>query len=150
MTDADLTTEQRLERLDRVLRQLGRPCVGIGDTGDEPAAARAGLPNVGAGGATEFSLRDFLDSVDDLTAGQRRQFIDAYQRVIKVANLYIDGCRSMHAVAPIQRLKILAGRAEAISSAAFHVEMRAIFRSLCDLHIIDVGKLIAVSTLDST
>lgn len=71
---------------------------------------------------------------EDLTLGEREQVID--QALILVEQLYVHLPlkRAMHAVDPIQRLRLLKYRLRKISERRFHDEMISIFMGLRDMH----------------
>jgi hypothetical protein len=72
--------------------------------------------------------------MSDLTPEERQQIVD--QAVILIEQLYVHLPlkRAMHAVDPIQRLKLLKYRLHTISVRRFHDEMISIFTGLRDMH----------------
>jgi hypothetical protein len=81
-----------------------------------------------------ISLREFLDTPDALSVEDRRVVIDEALVLIEQLYVHLPLKRAMHAVDPVQRLKLLQRRVEGLSEREFHDEMIAIFVGLRDLH----------------
>lgn len=80
-------------------------------------------------------LSDFLSRVSALTTEERKLVVE--QAIVLLQDFYVHLPlkRAMHAVDPLQRLRLLQRRLERpISELAFHAQMTAIFTSLRDLH----------------
>jgi C-terminal processing protease CtpA/Prc len=69
-----------------------------------------------------------------LRTSQRQRIVDQALVLIEQLYVHLPLKRSMHAVDPIQRLKLLKHRLEGMSERAFHNEMILIFTRLRDLH----------------
>ena len=70
------------------------------------ATLASGLTGLGAA----VTLRQFLDTVDELDRNQREQLTDVALRMIEQVYVHLPMKRAMHAVEPIQRLKLLKQR----------------------------------------
>ena len=80
-------------------------------------------------------LRDFLASVDKLNEDERELVVEQAIKLLESFYVHLPLKRAMHAVDPLQRLRLLQRRVRQISSEiAFHHEMTDIFTSLRDLH----------------
>jgi len=80
-------------------------------------------------------LRAFLSKIKDLTKAQRLVLVQ--QAIVLLEGFYahLPLKRAMHAVDPLQRLRLLQHRLDQFESDfAFHAEMTDIFTSLRDLH----------------
>jgi hypothetical protein len=96
-----------------------------------PAAAPLGGPGVPAGARL---LKDFRDTVQRLTEVDRQKIVDAALFMLERVYVHLPLKRAMHAIDPLQALKILKQRSAGLSERGFHDEMIAIFHSLRDLH----------------
>ena len=87
-------------------------------------------PNVGA----VIGLPEFLAMTGELTEAERRTIVD--QALILIDDLYVHLPlkRAMHAVDPVQQLKLLRRRIGALTERQFHDGMISIFKHLRDLH----------------
>lgn len=85
-------------------------------------------------GLDAVSLDEFLKSIGKLTLADRECLVN--QALVLIDDLYVHLPlkRAMHAVDPIQRLKLLKYRNARLSERAFHNEMISIFMGLRDLH----------------
>ena len=84
-----------------------------------------------------ISIPEFLASVTPLTRKQRLALIDQAMVLLDDNYVHLPLKQAMHAIDPLQRLKLLRHRIdhEAFASeSAFHQEMLKIFVSLRDLH----------------
>ena len=92
--------------------------------------ATAQNPNLGA----IVTLPDFLGTVGELTLEERTVIID--QALVLIDDLYVHLPlkRAMHAIDPVQSLKLLKRRLPRITERQFHNEMITIFKGLRDLH----------------
>jgi C-terminal processing protease CtpA/Prc len=84
-------------------------------------------------GATQ-TLADFRATTGQLTLLQRRQIVDQSLVMIDQIYVHLGLKRAMHAVDPVQRLKLLRQRLATWSERAFHDEMISIYAHLRDLH----------------
>ena len=69
-----------------------------------------------------------------LSPDQRRLLVDQALALIEHLYVHLPLKRAMHAVDPIQRLRLLRHRSEGLSESAFHAELVSIFTRLRDLH----------------
>jgi len=81
--------------------------------------------------STLFELRG---QIEDLTLEERTLVIEQALVLIEQLYVHLPLKRAMHAVDPVQRLKLLKGRAAGFSEREFHDELIAIFTELRDLH----------------
>ncbi len=81
-----------------------------------------------------ITLPDFLATAEVLTPAQRRTIVG--QALILIDDLYVHLPlkRAMHAVDPVQQLKLLRRKVGAITEREFHNEMISIFKEMRDLH----------------
>ena len=85
------------------------------------------------------SLRDFLATAGKLTLEERKLIVE--QAIVMLEHFYVHLPlkRAMHAVDPLQRLRLLLLRLPCIGSeSAFHAEMISIYNHLRDLHTVYV------------
>lgn len=80
------------------------------------------------------TLPDFVVTAGQLTEAERQQIVDQALIVIDHIYVHLRLKRAMHAVDPVQRLKLLRLRLDSYSERAFHDEMISIFTHLRDLH----------------
>src|SRR5262245_2085597 len=102
-----------------------------------PATARMGAlaesaPSTTSGGIT--TLEQFLATTGTLTAAERGQIVDQAQVMLESLYVHLPLKRAMHAIDPVQRLKLLRGHLAELSERQFHDEMIDIFTELRDLH----------------
>lgn len=113
-----------------------------GERPREPTAAPAAAGDVPAAEGTQGPVRlaDFLDRrSSELLDADRQLLVDQAITLLDDAYVHLELKRAMHAVEPIQRLRLLRdqlGRPEAagMSDLDFHRKMTSIFTSLRDLH----------------
>jgi hypothetical protein len=80
-------------------------------------------------------LREFLDTIDELDHAARVEIVDQAICLLEGFYAHLPLKRAMHAVDPVQRLKLLKRRLHMLESEIqFHHEMTTIFTSLRDLH----------------
>ncbi|MEK6335679.1 MAG: S41 family peptidase [Acidobacteriota bacterium] len=84
-------------------------------------------------GATQ-TLSGFLDTAGTLTLPEREKIIDQALVLLDEFYVHLPLKRAMHAIEPLQRLKLLKQRHSKLSERAFHDEMISIFVHLRDLH----------------
>jgi cytosine/adenosine deaminase-related metal-dependent hydrolase/C-terminal processing protease CtpA/Prc len=109
-----------------------------------PDADRRVVPlgDAAAGRAEAPRLADFLAGVGDgsLSVADRRLLVDQALLVIEQCYVHLVLKRAMHAIDPVQRLRLLRDRLGVLtdetrgSEVEFHREMAGIFTSLRDLH----------------
>jgi hypothetical protein len=80
------------------------------------------------------TLQQFLATTGTLTAAQRSKLVDQAELMLDMLYVHLPLKRSMHAIDPIQRLKLLRFRLGTMSERQFHDEMIDIFTKLRDLH----------------
>jgi hypothetical protein len=148
---ADSTLEQRVAWLQQGLREIGRFCLELGnghpptDGETEPRTPPHHPPNQPAAPAAADDIRpldEFLQDVQDLNPQERRQVVDAAIAMLSQIFVHLPLKRSMYAIDPLQRLRLLRERlAEEMaantvdrSARGFHDEMIDVFHSLRDLH----------------
>ncbi|PZG03292.1 S41 family peptidase [Nonomuraea aridisoli] len=93
-----------------------------------------------AGGVAKQELQDFLRTADTLTLDDRRLLVQ--QALVLVEHNYVHRPlkEAMHAVNPVQRLRLLAQRLNRQTPATmgpewrFHAELSEVFHSVRDLH----------------
>jgi len=100
---------------------------GMETTHPQAAAVAANL------GAVE-TLKEFLATTGELSAGEREEIVDQALVLIENFFVHLPLKRAMHAIDPLQRLKLLRRRHSRLSERAFHDEMITIFTHLRDLH----------------
>ena len=81
-----------------------------------------------------ITLPDFLATTGTLTPAQRKTIVR--QALILIDDIYVHLPlkRAMHAVDPVQRLKLLRRTLGTVTEREFHNEMISIFKELRDLH----------------
>jgi hypothetical protein len=90
-------------------------------------------------GATE-ELQTFRAHAVDLSLPNRRRIVEQAMVLIERNYVHLQHKIAMHAVNPVQRLRLLQARLDAATpqdlppGAAFHAEMSEIFHSMRDLH----------------
>jgi hypothetical protein len=107
-----------------------------------PAGPDADLTAAGAGTAQGALLSDFLAGVGDgaLTLADRIVLVDQALLMIEQCYVHLVLKRAMHAVDPVQRLRLLRDRLGTLTEATrgpeveFHRELGEIFASVRDLH----------------
>ena len=96
--------------------------------------ATNGNPSVIGAPAMAQSLQDQLEQIVALTPEQRALLLDQALHLIDNYYVHLPLKRAMHAIDPVQRLKLLRNRLAGLSDRQFHSELLAIFNSLRDLH----------------
>jgi hypothetical protein len=90
--------------------------------------------------AATVPLPDFLDTAGTLTLDQRKLLVDQALLVLDQNYVHLPLKVAMHAVNPLQRLRVMRARMERQTTATmqaewmFHREMSSIFHSVRDLH----------------
>jgi hypothetical protein len=84
-------------------------------------------------GAT-LTLQEFLTITSELTLEERQRIVDQALVLIEQCYVHLPLTRAIHAVDPVQRLKLLRYRLNSLSERRFHDEMISIFTELRDLH----------------
>src|SRR5437764_4957182 len=96
-----------------------------------------------AAGAEAMLLSEFLESIKDrrgLSRSERLRIIDQVILLLEMNYVHLPLKRAMHAINPIQQLKLLKFRLETRdrgkmeSGTQFHRRLLEIFASLRDLH----------------
>jgi hypothetical protein len=124
----------------------GTPAAARGKRGTaRPAMAAApflaaAAPEVRDRLAETLSLHDFLPSAGNLTLSERRLLVDQALVLMEQNYAHLPLKMAMHAVNPVQKLRLLKTRLERFTPATmgpewmFHAEMSEIFHSVRDLH----------------
>src|ERR671921_2517990 len=81
-----------------------------------------------------ITLQEFLVTTGGLTLEERQRIVDQALVLIEQFYVHLPLKRAMHAVDPVQRLKLLRFRLHTLSERRFHDEMISIFMGLRDLH----------------
>lgn len=81
-----------------------------------------------------ITLQEFLTRTSELTLEERQGIVDQALVLIEQFYVHLPLKRAMHAVDPVQRLKLLRYRLQTLSERRFHDEMISIFMELRDLH----------------
>jgi hypothetical protein len=89
---------------------------------------------VGSGHSAPASLAEFLRTIDELSPAERKEIIGRGITLIGQVYVHLQLKRAMHAVDPLQRLRLLQQRIGSVTDREFHREMASIFNSLHDLH----------------
>lgn len=84
-------------------------------------------------GATQ-TLPEFLATTGELSLAERLQIVDQAQVMIEQIYVHLPLKRAMHAVDPLQRLRLLRLRLGSLSERDFHDEMISLYTGLRDLH----------------
>lgn len=111
-------------------------------TGKKTAAARKTTARRKAAvkEASAVPLSDFLDSAGTLTLDQRKLLVDQALLILGENYVHLPLKVAMHAVNPLQRLRVMRARMERQTDDTmqaewmFHREMSSIFHSVRDLH----------------
>lgn len=105
---------------------------GIGGVGLSGAAA--GVAAAGAAGGST-ALETFLKTAGALTPAERLTIVNQAILLLEGFYVHLPLKRAMHAVDPLQRLRLLRHRlGELGGETRFHAEMTSIFTSVRDLH----------------
>ena len=83
---------------------------------------------------TTKTLQEFRATTSELTTEERGRIVDQALVLIEQFYVHLPLKRAMHAVDPVQRLKLLKYRLRTLSERRFHDEMISIFMELRDLH----------------
>lgn len=100
-------------------------------------AGGAGLANAAAAAAADGStaLETFLGTAGSLTPAERLLIVNQAILLLEGFYVHLPLKRAMHAVDPLQRLRLLRHRLDQLGGETrFHAEMTAIFTSVRDLH----------------
>lgn len=84
--------------------------------------------------ASTPELTDVLAGGEPLTVDERHQLVRQALALIEQLFVHLPLKQAMHAVDPLQRLRLLDRRLEGLSDRRFHDEMISIFVGLRDLH----------------
>lgn len=104
--------------------------------GRPPAAGPSSPAAVAPAGVADGSsnLETFLKTAGSLTAAERLTLVNQAVQLLEGFYVHLPLKRAMHAVDPLQRLRLLRRRAGQLSETQFHAEMTSIFTSVRDLH----------------
>lgn len=81
-----------------------------------------------------MTLPEFLELTSELATDERALLTEQARVLIEDLYVHLPLKRAMHAVDPIQRLRLLRHRLERLSGPRFHDELIRIFTALRDLH----------------
>jgi hypothetical protein len=79
-------------------------------------------------------FRAFVDQQPALTGAQRSVLVEQARVLVEELYVHLPLKRAMHAVDPVQRLRLLQRRMSTLDDRAFHAELLDIFISVRDLH----------------
>ena len=79
-------------------------------------------------------FREFVDTQPNLTLSQRKTLVE--QAIVLIRDLYVHLPlkQAMHAVDPVQALRLLRGQLDSLEEREFHARLIDIFKDLRDLH----------------
>jgi peptidase S41-like protein len=80
------------------------------------------------------TLTDFRSTAGELSVSQRLRIVEQALLMIDQTYVHLPLKRAMHAIDPVQRLRLVRQRLDTYSERAFHNEMISIFVHLRDLH----------------
>ena len=86
--------------------------------------------------AESVGLDEFLAGVEPIAIADRYQLVEQAMVLLEELYVHLPLKRAMHAIDPVQRVRLLKRRLESLSEPQFHAELAAIFRSLRDLHTV--------------
>lgn len=126
-----LSKNDRITVLEKKVSKIEKLIGGI-NTISYPAieGVEASNPQLGA----VITLSDFLANVGELMPAQRKIIVRQALTLIDDIYVHLPLKRAMHAINPVQQLKLLRRRVEIIGEREFHNEMITIFKELRDLH----------------
>ena len=129
-----LVDPARLKLMEQIIVSAGQLCevLGRGFGHGTPVPSHPSPP--ATGDQSTRRLRDYLASVADLQMDECRRVAEIAEQTLEQIYVHLPLKRAMHAVDPVQRLRVLRRRLAGKSTRAFHAEMVAIFHSLRDLH----------------
>ncbi len=93
-------------------------------------SSQVGDPSLG----DVVTLPEFLATADRLSLDERRRVVDQALVLIEGLYVHLPLKRAMHAVDPLQRLRLVRSHIEGMSERRFHDEMISTFVELRDLH----------------
>ncbi|HEX6358535.1 S41 family peptidase [Actinophytocola sp.] len=79
-------------------------------------------------------FRQFVGHQAGLTTEDRLLLLTQAEVLIRDVYVHLPLKRAMHAIDPVQRLRLLRARTDELDDLAFHAELRDIFNDLRDLH----------------
>jgi hypothetical protein len=82
------------------------------------------------------SLAEFLESAEPISAEARYRLVREARELLEGIYVHLRLKQAMHAVDPLQRLRLLERRLGSMSERQFHGELVATFRALRDLHTV--------------
>jgi hypothetical protein len=80
------------------------------------------------------TLREFRAAAPGLTMDERAEIVDQALAMLEQVYVHLPLKRAMHAVDPVQRLKLLRLRMGSMTESAFHAEISTVYSHLRDLH----------------
>lgn len=88
----------------------------------------------GAEPGAPWTVGGLRNLTGQLSTADRARIVQQALVLLEGVYVHLPFKRAMHAIDPVQRLKLLAVRLDRLSDARFHAEMIGIFASLRDLH----------------
>jgi len=83
---------------------------------------------------TIAEFREFVDKQPNLTISQRKTLVEQAMVLIRDLYVHLPLKQAMHAVDPVQRLRLLRNKLDSLGEREFHAELIDIFKELRDLH----------------
>ncbi|WP_133510377.1 S41 family peptidase [Candidatus Thiosymbion oneisti] len=83
---------------------------------------------------TIADFRAISDAQPNLTSSDRQILVEQAEILIRDLYVHLPLKRAMHAVDPVQRLRLLHNKLETLSEREFHADLLDIFKDLRDLH----------------
>ncbi len=106
-----------------------------GGAGAKPKSAPAPAPPAGGAADGSTPLETFLKSAGSLSREERLTIVNQAILLLEGFYVHLPLKRAMHAVDPLQRLRLLRHRLDQLGGETrFHAEMTSIFTSVRDLH----------------
>ena len=94
------------------------------------ASSTTASPHLGA----VISLPEFIGLAGELSQAERRTIVEQALFLIEDIYVHLPLKRAMHAVDPVQQLKLLRRKLDRLTERQFHNEMMGTFKRLRDLH----------------
>ena len=83
---------------------------------------------------TIAEFREFVDNQPTLTISQRKLLVEQAMVLVRDLYVHLPLKQAMHAVDPVQRLRLLHSKLASLDEREFHAELIDIFKELRDLH----------------
>jgi hypothetical protein len=79
-------------------------------------------------------FREFVDNQPNLTLAQREELVDQALVLIRDLYVHLPLKQAMHAIDPVQALRLLRNQLDTLDEREFHARLIDIFKDLRDLH----------------